>query len=115
MKTRRMLLALCLLASPLADHMSAAQGSTATLSGVIRDEQNLPAPGATVNVSGVESSLSRSVTTNPDGAFEFPGLLPGEYLVAVELAGFERQQVRVRLEVNQRVRTDVVLRAGGLS
>ena len=35
--------------------------------------------------------------------------------MTVELAGFERQQLQIRLEVNQRVRADVVLRTGVLS
>ena len=93
----------------------AAQGSTATLAGVVRDQQNLPIPGATVSVAGTESSFSRTATTNTDGGFDFPGLLPGEYLLTAELPGFEAQKQQVRLEVNQRVRTDIVLRPRGVS
>jgi len=103
------------LALALAPRPAAAQGSTATLSGIVRDQQNLIVPGATVTVTGTESSFSRNVTTGPDGDFDFPGLQPGEYLMTVELTGFERQQLQIRLEVNQRVRTDVVLRTGGLT
>ena len=89
--------------------------STAALAGIVRDQQNLPVPAATVTVAGTESSFSRTATTGSDGDFDFPGLLPGEYLITVELTGFERQQLRILLEVNQRVRTDVVLRAGSLT
>ena len=116
MNARRMLVALLMMAWPVGDRVAAAaQGSTATLSGVIRDEQTLPTPGAMVRVSGIESSLSRGVTTGADGGFDFPGLLPGDYLLTVELSGFERQQVQINIEVNQRVRRDIVLRTGGLS
>jgi len=48
-------------------------------------------PGATVTVAGTENNFSRTVTTNGDGGFDFPGMLPGEYLLTVELPGFERQ------------------------
>jgi outer membrane receptor protein involved in Fe transport len=99
----------------LAPSRATAQGSTATLAGIVRDQQNLPVAGATVTVAGTESSISRTVATGADGAFDFPGLLPGEYLTKIELTGFETQQLQVRLEVNQRVRADVVLRAGGLA
>jgi carboxypeptidase family protein len=112
---RTTLRALCVLAVVLPPRVVAAQGSTATLSGVVRDQQNLIVPGATVTVAGTESSFSRNVITGPEGAFDFPGLQPGEYLLTVELTGFARQQLQVRLEVNQRVRTDVVLRTGGLT
>src|SRR3979490_48343 len=90
-----------------------AQGSTASLGGSIRDEQSLVVPGAVVTIAASESALTRIVTAGPGGEFEFPGLLPGEYVVTTELSGFRREQVRVRLEVNQRARIDIVLRAAG--
>jgi hypothetical protein len=103
---RTALRALCLLALVLAPRLVAAQGSTATLSGIVRDQQNLIVPGATVTVAGTESSFSRNVVTGPDGDFDFPGLQPGEYLMTVELAGFERRQLQIRLEViSTRART----------
>jgi hypothetical protein len=95
--------------------LAGAQGSTATVGGIVRDAQNLAVPGAVVTVAGTESTFSRTATTGEDGIFDFPGLLPGEYLMTVELTGFERQQMQVRLEVNQRVRTDIVLRPGALT
>jgi hypothetical protein len=115
MPLRKNLLGLSMLVLALSPRLLAAQGSTATLGGVVRDPQNLTVPGATVTVSRTESSFSRAATTGADGGFDFPGLLPGEYLLTVELVGFERQRVQVRLEVNQRIRTDVVLRPGGLT
>jgi hypothetical protein len=115
MQLRRTLLGLSALALSLAPRLVAAQGSTAAVAGIVRDQQNLPVPAATVTVAGTESSFSRTATTGSDGDFDFPGLLPGEYLITVELTGFERQQLRVLLEVNQRVRTDLVLRAGNLT
>ena len=115
MTLRTPLHALSLFALVLAPRLVEAQGSTATLSGIVRDQQNLIVPGATVTVAGTESSFSRNAITGADGDFDFPGLQPGEYLMTVELTGFERQQLQIRLEVNQRVRTDVVLRTGGLT
>ena len=115
MRLRQNLLAWSLVLLVLSPPVLAAQGSTATLGGVVRDEQNLVVPGATLTLTGTESSFSRTVTSSGDGAFDFPGVLPGEYLLTVELPGFERQRHQVRLEVNQRVRTDIVLRRGGLT
>ena len=91
------------------------QGSTASLAGVVRDEQNLVVPGASVTMAGVENTFSRMVTTDANGTFEFAGLLPGEYKMTVELTGFRREEMNVPIAVNQRVRLDVTLKAGGLS
>src|SRR6185503_2440696 len=115
MRLRPHFFAWSLLLLALCPRVLAAQGSTATLGGVVRDEQNLVVPAATVTLTGTENSFSRTVTSNGDGGFDFPGVLPGEYLLTVELSGFERQRQQVRLEVNQRVRTDIVLRRGGLT
>ena len=92
-----------------------AQGSTASLAGTVRDEQGLVVPGVTVTLAGTENTFSRTVTTSGDGGFELPGLLPGDYKMTVELSGFTRQELAVHIEVNQRVRTNVVLKAGGLT
>jgi hypothetical protein len=92
-----------------------AQGSTATLAGSVRDEQNLVVPGATVTIAGTENNFSRTVVTGPDGGFELAGLLPGEYRMSVDVTGFTREERQVRLEVNQRVRLDVVVKPGALT
>ncbi len=112
---RRILAGLLLLVVILLPRISAAQGSTAALSGEVRDSQSLAVPGATVGVTDLDTGLSRTQTTSGDGAFDFPGLLPGEYRLTVELAGFDRYERQVRLEVNQRVRADVQLRPAGVS
>src|SRR3954464_15239576 len=85
------------------------QGSTASLAGVVRDEQNLVVPGASVTMAGVENTFSRLVTTGTNGTFEFAGLLPGEYTMTVELTGFRREEMNVPIAVNQRLRLDVTL------
>jgi Carboxypeptidase regulatory-like domain len=89
-----------------------AQGSTASLTGTVRDEQGLVAPGAAVTLAATENTFSRTVTTDASGAFEFAGLLPGGYKMPIELAGFAPKAVNVSIAVNQRVRLDVVLQAG---
>src|SRR5690349_11231669 len=82
------------------------QGSTASLAGVVRDEQHLVVRGASVTMAGVENTFSREVTTDTNGTFEFAGLLPGEYRMTVDLAGFRREEMNVPVAVNQRVRLD---------
>src|SRR5262245_3864010 len=108
------IVAVSFLVSSLVPASAWAQG-TATMAGVVRDQQTLVVPGATVTVAGTENTLSRTLTTGADGTFEFAGLQPGEYSITVELAGFSKDERKVQLEVNQRVRVDVVLKTGTLS
>lgn len=92
-----------------------AQGNTSSLRGLVRDEQRLGIPGASLRIEDVNGGLRRGLQAKEDGSFEFAGLQPGEYQLAVEANGFEGRQLLVRVEVNQRLRLDVTLAAGGLS
>ena len=46
MRLLKTLVGLCVLALSLAPRLVAAQGSTAALAGIVRDQQNLPVPAA---------------------------------------------------------------------
>ena len=115
MKMRVMVVCFALAGCAFFPSAAHAQGNTGSLRGAVRDEQNLVVPGATVTVAGMENTLSRTETTNADGGFEFAGLLPGRYVLTVDLAGFGQVKRELRLEVNQRVRVDVVLHPGALT
>jgi hypothetical protein len=91
------------------------QGNTGSIRGSVTDEQRLPIPGASLRIEDVNGGLRRSLKTKSEGSFEFPALQPGEYQLVVEAAGFQPKQVRVRLEVNQRVRVDVTVSTKGLT
>ena len=94
--------------------IAGAQGNTGALTGTVRDQQRLAAPGATVTITGTESGLARTGISGADGTFDFPGLQPGPYLLSAELAGFEKKQLQTVLAVNQRVRVEVVLLPSGV-
>ena len=71
-----------------------AQGGNGQIEGVVRDEQAAVMPGATVTLRNQESGVTRVATTEADGHYRFPALLPGTYTVQVEIAGFTPQEVR---------------------
>jgi hypothetical protein len=104
--------AFAILALPI---IADAQGNTGTIGGTVRDAQRLNAPGASITITGKDSGLTRSGTSATDGSFEFPGLQPGDYLVTADLPGFERKQVQIQLEVNQRVRIELTLLPSGVT
>jgi Carboxypeptidase regulatory-like domain len=112
---RASLIALAVILCTLTPRPVAAQGTTATLAGVVRDPQGLLVPGVTVTLTGAERTFQRIVSTGADGGYEFAGLLPGVYRVHLELSGFAAEDTTLTLEVNQRVRLDVTLKPGALT
>jgi hypothetical protein len=72
----------------------AAQSSTATLSGTVRDENGAVIAGATVSVADLAKGLKREGATNENGSFTFPLLPPSTYTVTVERQGFTPVEVR---------------------
>ena len=88
MRTPTVVLALAILLVTPA--LSAAQSTSATVSGSVLDEQKAALPGATVTVRNLDSGQPRTTTTDERGAFRLVGLPPGRYEITADLAGFGR-------------------------
>jgi hypothetical protein len=100
----------------LAAARSEAQVTAGTIVGSVKDQQGAAVPGATVAITEVNKGTVSTYTTDPDGSFVAPFLIPGTYEVAVELTGFRKYVHRgIVLQVNQRARVDATLEVGGLS
>jgi hypothetical protein len=63
--------------------------TTAQLSGTITDPTGAVIPGATVTLINEATKDTRVVTSNGDGIFSFPALLPSLYDLKVTAKGFE--------------------------
>lgn len=94
---------------------TAAQNTTATVTGLVIDEQRLPIVGTTVVIEDVSRGLTRMTTSAQDGTFEIAGLQPGDFRLKATLQGFASTLVDVRLEVNQRLRIDIILKPSGVA
>ena len=85
----------------------------AELSGRITDPHNLAIPQATVTVQSAGSAATRTVSSNQQGEYSVPALLPGPYNMTVEANGFKTiHQNGVVVEVDQRARLDFALTIG---
>ncbi len=84
--------------------------------GEVRDSTGAVVPNASVTVTNLGTSATRSSTTNQAGIYAFPSLVPGMYSVRVEMRGF-RPMVRsnVELQVQQTARIDFTLEVGQLA
>ena len=94
----------------------AAQATTGSIEGVVKDNQGLPVPGATVTARNVETNVSRSQVTSADGSYRFLNMAIGNYEMAVELTGFARYvRAGITLAVNQVAVVDVQISPAALT
>jgi len=93
-----------------------AQVSGATLSGLITDENGGPVPNANVTVKNLGTGVARELTTNADGFYSAPNLLPASYEVRVTAKGFQTLvQKEITLTVGAQQALNLTLKVGQLS
>jgi len=93
-----------------------AQASSASLSGFVYDNTGAVVPEATLTLSNPEKGLTRTIATQPDGAYAFTLLPPGTYALKVEKSGFETYvQSGIALTVGQTATQDVKLQVGAVT
>src|SRR5262245_54198913 len=67
-----------------------AQGPTATISGVVRDQTGAVLPGVSIQVINSETGTVRMTITDEAGRYRVPALDSGTYAVEGTLTGFRK-------------------------
>ncbi|MGH9671663.1 MAG: TonB-dependent receptor domain-containing protein, partial [Bryobacteraceae bacterium] len=100
----------------LASWIVPAQESRATIIGRVTDPAGALVAGATVRAANLATNVPVSSSTNEQGNFEIPYLLPGTYRVTVEMTGFKKS-VRdgIELRVSDRLTLDIALELGDVA
>src|ERR1700722_13666341 len=89
------------------------QQSAGNIVGTVTDPAGALVPGVQVKVTEIPTNRSRSVVTNSTGEYQAPYLVPGDYTLSAEHAGFQKSIVnRVTLTVSQTIRVDFRLEVG---
>ena len=83
-------LALCILLAALIAPTAWPQASTGTVSGTVRDQTGAVIPGAAVTLTHTGTNGVSRTTANPTGFYMFPGVIPGRYLIVVEVSGMQK-------------------------
>ena len=79
----------------------------------MKDTSGGTLPQAKVSVTNTETNESRSALTSDDGAYRFPALKPGHYVVRVEKDGFKTQtDTGLTLDVAQELVVNPVMGVG---
>src|SRR5436309_3368555 len=113
---RRMLYGLLVVLAALLLHAptAAAQVDRAALTGTVKDTSNAVVPGATVTARNAATNVPAISVTDAQGAYVIGGLIPGSYVVDVELAGFRKSTGKIDLDVGQRARLDFTMSVGAV-
>ncbi len=110
MRSRCVVFAWCAL---LAGSDASGQVGSGQVTGVVRDATGAGVPGASVTVTDVDRSFSRTVVSSSSGVYMVSALGSGLYRLRVELTGFKPiVQDGLRIETGETARLDLTLQIG---
>src|ERR671915_1094973 len=92
-----------------------AQEFRGSLTGLVTDPNGAALPGATVEITNVETNVANTATTNEEGNYSFPLLNPGRYTITVIAQGFSnatRENIEIR--VAEKITLDVPVSVTGV-
>ena len=90
--------------------------STAQIQGTVQDATGAAVPGAEVKATQIETGISRTATSGPDGGYVLPNLPIGPYQLEVTKQGFSKYvQTGIVLQVSSSPTVDVALKVGQIS
>lgn len=93
--------------------LALAQQASASVNGVVTDPSGAAIPNAKVELTNAATGVTRTTTTNTDGAYLFLNVVPGPYTMKASASGFsEISQPQTTLEVNQTATFDFHMKVG---
>ena len=93
-----------------------AQEARGTIQGRIVDTSGFAVPGATVEVLNTATGVISPTTSNEQGSYRVPFLIPGVYRLTVSLQGFSTYiNDRIELHVADVLTVDATLRVGAIA
>jgi hypothetical protein len=93
-----------------------AQETRSVIYGRVLDPQSAAVAGAVVSVTNTETNAAMTLKTNETGYYEANFLLPGNYQVVAEMAGFKKSvRAGIALPVSSRSEINLILTIGEVS
>ncbi len=85
-----------------------AQSTFGTIVGVATDSSMSAVPGAVIEITNIDETVTRSAVTNLQGAYEAVNLKPGKYKIVAKKDGFSMVEIsNVNLDARQERRADI--------
>lgn len=89
---------------------------TGSLSGIITDPSGAVVPDVRLTLTEIDTGVIRTTSSNQSGAYTLSLVPRGNYMLAVEKAGFSTRSIQgIRLRVNDTLRYDFALDVGKVS
>jgi len=108
-------IALCWLLIVVSAASAGAQQFTGGVRGAVRDANGV-IPGVAVTITNEGTNISREVTTNEVGQFNFPAVPPGTYTLKSQISGYKTYESKgVIVGTQQFVTIDITLEVGAIS
>src|SRR5918996_6565616 len=112
----RSFLGLLLVVSSFVASTAVAQEARGTIQGRVLDTSGAGIPGATVEVLNTATGVVTPTTTNAEGSYRVPFLIPGTYRVTVSLQGFSKfLSDDIEVHVADLLTVDATLKVGALT
>jgi hypothetical protein len=93
-----------------------AQTNSGTIIGTVRDAQDAVVTTATITVTNIATGVVKTLPVTSAGEFAVPYLIPGEYNVSAEAAGFKRTtREKITLRVSDQLVINLRLEVGALA
>lgn len=93
---------------------AAAQTTTGTIRGYVRDQNGLGLSAADVQARNIATGVLRTTTTNAEGAYVLPGLAPATYDLTARHIGHTPQVRREVVQIGATLLADFALQAGAV-
>src|ERR1700758_1118263 len=101
---------LCVLVAALFLPLASRAQDTGYISGTVTDKSGAAVVGAEGVLTNAAGSLTRTTTTNTDGAYVIPGLPGATYSLVITAKGFQKFRAeKIVLNVAEKSRVDVQL------
>ena len=89
------------------------QTATGSISGYVTDQNNAAIPGASLQVTNLDTQIKTTAKTGAGGLYVFPSLQPGSYEVKIQKDGFRDTVVQhLLLGVHEDISRDFALTIG---
>ncbi len=111
-------LAICLIVTLVfaSGVLAQTQITTGTIQGTVLDENKAAVPGASVEITNIETNFSRSLSTDDEGSFVALSLPPGRYKITVTKQGFATLLVpEANLTVGQALALPLTMKVSGVA
>lgn len=91
-----------------------AQMTTGKVRGIVQDPGGAVIAGAKVVITNKQTNVSASTQSSGQGEYQFNDLLPGDYTLTIDAAGFKKLSLNdVRVELNQTTDVPTQMQIGG--